>query len=133
MDYSNIYKAFNPNQISVQNDNYRMIEQLNKDGVSLRDLVNDVSDLKRRMEESKASIDEDLFRVMESSVKDVQSVEDAKSKVSEEKNRVIADICMKDDGFRRAYEEYKRIVNQAYVDKKEAGVACDSREVTGVE
>ena len=65
------------------------------------------------------NIDEDLFQVMEASVRDVDSVKSAKNRVTIEKNRVIADLCMKDEGFRKAYDDYKRIVNQAYIEKKE--------------
>ena len=32
---------------------------------------------------------------------------------------MIADLCMKDERFRKAYDDYKRIVNQAYIEKKE--------------
>ena len=54
-----------------------------------------------------------------SSRKIPSSVKNAKNRVSIEKNRVIADMCMKDEGFRKAYEDYKRAVNQAYIEKKE--------------
>lgn len=121
MDFSNIVKA-TQNNYEIQNDNYKLLEQMNKEGISLRDTLNDIADLKRRMSEAeskKPQIDEDLFQVMETSVKDVESVKNAKNRVSIEKNRVIADMCMKDEGFRKAYEDYKRAVNQAYIEKKE--------------
>lgn len=121
MDFSNIVKA-TQNNYEIQNDNYKLLEQMNKEGISLRDTLNDIADLKRRMSEAeskKPQIDEDLFQVMETSVKDVESVKNAKNRVSIEKNRVIADMCMKDEGFRKAYENYKRAVNQAYIEKKE--------------
>lgn len=121
MDFSNIVKATQSNY-EIQNDNYKLLEQMNKEGISLRDTLNDIADLKRRMSEAeskKPQIDEDLFQVMEASVKDVESVKNAKNRVSIEKNRVIADMCMKDEGFRKAYEDYKRAVNQAYIEKKE--------------
>lgn len=121
MDFSNIVKA-TQNNYEIQNDNYKLLEQMNKEGISLRDTLNDIADLKRRMSEAeskKPQIDENLFQVMETSVKDVESVKNAKNRVSIEKNRVIADMCMKDEGFRKAYEDYKRAVNQAYIEKKE--------------
>jgi hypothetical protein len=122
MDFSNIVKATTQNNYEIQNDNYKLLEQMNKEGISLRDTLNDIADLKRRMSEAeskKPQIDEDLFQVMEASVKDAESVKNAKNRVSIEKNRVIADMCMKDEGFRKAYEDYKRAVNQAYIEKKE--------------
>ena len=60
-----------------------------------------------------------LLRFFRTTVGDVDSVKSAKNRVTIEKNRVIADLCMKDEGFRKAYDDYKRIVNQAYIEKKE--------------
>ena len=123
MDFRNIAKLTNQsNNYEVQNDNFRLLEQMNKEGISLRDTLNDIADLKKRMAEAeskKPQIDEDLFQVMEASGRDVDSVKSAKNRVTIEKNRVIADLCMKDEGFRKAYDDYKRVVNQAYIEKKE--------------
>lgn len=57
---------------------------------------------------------------MEQAVKDDPAVKDAKHRMSEEKTRVLTEICMRDDAFRLASDEYRRAVNRAYIESKDA-------------
>ena len=137
MEYSNILNAINgQNQVQSnsmadlnrRNENFKLVEQLNQEGISLKDLLGQIDDLKKKvegMEKPAQVIDEDLFAVMESSVKDDPAVVEAKRKVSEEKTRVIAELCAKDPRFMAARDEYRRAVNQAYVRSKESTVIVD--------
>lgn len=74
----------------------------------------------QKWERSKPTVDTELLMVMESAVKDVESVKTAKKKVSDERKRVIEEICMHDDRYRQAMEDYRAEVNRAYVDVKES-------------
>lgn len=130
-DYSNILQAINGmnngqnnsmTDLTRRNENYKLVDQLNNEGISLKDLLSQIDDLKKKvegMEKPAQVIDEDLFAVMESSVKDDPAVVEAKRKVSEEKTRVIAELCAKDPKFMAARDEYRRAVNRAYVAKRE--------------
>ena len=137
-DYSNILQAINGmgngqnnsmTDITRRNENYKLVDQLNNEGISLKDLLGQIDDLKKKvegMEKPAQVIDEDLFAVMESSVKDDPAVVEAKRKVSEEKTRVIAELCAKDPKFMAARDEYRRAVNRAYVAKRESVQSPDS-------
>ena len=136
MEYSNILKALNTQQpndamadMNRRTENYRLVDQLNNEGISLKDLLSQIDDLKKKvegMEKPTQVIDEDLFAVMESSVKDDPAVVEAKRKVSEEKIRVIAELCSKDSRFMAARDEYRRAVNRAYVAMRESAQNPDS-------
>ena len=137
MEYSNILNAINgQNQVQSnsmadlnrRNENYKLVDQLNNEGISLKDLISQVDELKKKvesLEKPSKAVDEDLFMVMESAVKDDPTVVEAKRKVSEEKSRVIAELCAKDPRFMAARDEYRRAVNQAYVRSKESTAVID--------
>ena len=137
-DYSNILQAINGmnngqnnsmTDLTRRNENYKLVDQLNNEGISLKDLLSQIDDLKKKvegMEKPAQAIDEDLFAVMESSVKDDPAVVEAKRKVSEEKTRVIAELCAKDPKFMAARDEYRRAVNRAYVAMRESAQSHDS-------
>lgn len=136
MEYSNILKALNTQQpndamadMNRRTENYRLVDQLNNEGISLKDVLGQIDDLRKKvegMEKPTQVIDEDLFAVMESSVKDDPAVVEAKRKVSEEKTRVIAELCAKDPRFMAARDEYRRAVNRAYVAMRESAQNPDS-------
>ena len=133
MDYSNIIQAINGQNNSMEdlnrrNENFKLVDQLNQEGVSLKDALGQIEALKKEIEGLKKpskAVDEDLFLVMESAVKDDPTVVEAKRKVSEEKSRVIAELCAKDPRFMAARDEYRRAVNQAYVRSKESTAIVD--------
>lgn len=130
MEYSNILKALNTQQpndamadMNRRTENYRLVDQLNNEGISLKDVLGQIDDLRKKvegMEKPTQVIDEDLFSVMESSVRDDPVVIEAKRKVAEEKTRVIAELCAKDPRFMAARDEYRRAVNRAYVAMRES-------------
>lgn len=136
MDYSNILQAINGQNNSMddlnrRNENYKLVDQLNQEGVSLKDALGQIETLKKEIEELKRpskAVDEDLFAVMESAVKDDPAVIEAKRRVSEEKTRVIAELCAKDPKFMAARDEYRRAVNQAYVRSKESPKITDRND-----
>lgn len=136
MDYSNILQAINNQNNSMddlnrRNENYKLVDQLNQEGVSLKDALGQIEILKKEIEELKRpskAVDEDLFAVMESAVKDDPAVIEAKRRVSEEKTRVIAELCAKDPKFMTARDEYRRAVNQAYVRSKESPKITDRND-----
>lgn len=131
MEYNNILNAINGmnqqnptmDDLNRRNENYWLVDKLNQEGVSLKDALGQIEELKREIEELKKpskAVDEDLFAVKEAAVKDDPMVIEAKRKVSEEKTRVIAELCAKDAGFMAARDEYRRAVDQAYVRSKES-------------
>ena len=131
MEYNNILNAINGmnqqnptmDDLNRRNENYRLVDKLNQEGVSLKDALGQIEELKREIEELKKpskAVDEELFAVKEAAVKDDPMVIEAKRKVSEEKTRVIAELCAKDAGFMAARDEYRRAVDQAYVRSKES-------------
>lgn len=136
MEYSNILKALNTQQpndamadMNRRTENYRLVDQLNNEGISLKDVLGQIDELRKKvegMEKPTQVIDEDLFSVMESSVRDDPVVIEAKRKVAEEKTRVIAELCAKDPRFMAARDEYRRAVNRAYVAMRESAQNPDS-------
>ena len=139
MDYGNILQAINGMNngqndqmadLNRRNENYKLIDQLNQEGVSLKDLLTQINDLKKKvesLEKPAKEVDEDLFAVMESAVKDDPAVIEAKRRVSEEKNRVIAELCAKDPKFMAARDEYRRTINRIYVSRRENGQTEQAR------
>lgn len=113
-----------------RNENYKLVDQLNNEGISLKDLLGQIDDLRKKvegMEKPTQVIDEDLFSVMESSVRDDPVIIEAKRKVAEEKTRVIAELCAKDAGFMAARDEYRRTVHRIYISKKETSEPKEQR------
>ena len=131
-DYSNILQAINGMNsgqsnsmadLTRRNENFKLVDQLNNEGVSLKDALGQIEALKKEIEELKKpskAMDEDLFAVMEASVASEPEVVEAKRRVTEEKNRVFAELCAKDPQFMAARDEYRRTVNKVYIAKKEA-------------
>lgn len=126
--YENILNAVKSQKLSSAQEieNYDVFSKLQKEGVVLSDLVRKASeadDLRKKVDDmsrSRPAVDTELLAVMESAVKDVESVKAAKKKVSDERKRVIEEICMHDDRYRQAMEDYRAEVNRAYVDMKES-------------
>ena len=105
-------------------ENYATFSDLQKQGVYLPELVKkmqEFDDLKKRFDEmdSRPSVDAELFAVMEQTVRDDPGVRDARRRMSDEKTRVINEICMRDEGFRKVAEDYRRAVNSAYLSARE--------------
>lgn len=96
-------------------DNYAAFSELMKRGVYLPDLI-------KRMDEPPQDtpeiIDEDILEVMESAVSDDDEVKEAYRKVVESKNAVLRRLCLSDQDFRKAHEEYQRVVRRKYVELK---------------
>ena len=106
-------------------ENYDAFSKMQKDGVYLPDLMKKIAEidsLKKKFDEisQKRPIDEELFAVMETAVKNIQSVKDARQRMTDEKARVISEICMHDEGYKKAFEDYRTEVNRAYVSSRES-------------
>lgn len=139
-EYSNILQAINGmNQgsngtmtdLARRNENYKLVDQLNQEGISLKEALGQIETLKKEVEELKKppkAVDEDLFAVMEASVASEPEVIEAKRKVAIEKNRVIAELCAKDPQFMATRDEYRRTVKRMYIEKKETS---ESKEQGG--
>ena len=108
---------------SQKADNYELFGKMMKEGVYLPDLVKKIDALESKINDleklKENPIDAQLFSVMESAVKDDPSVADAKRRLQSEKTRIISEMCIRDDAYRRAFEEYKRVVNAKYIEQKE--------------
>lgn len=125
--YDNILKAMNGsgNGLSTQQkaDNYNAFSKLMEDNVYLPDLIKKIDDLEKKVEKldtpKDSTIDMELFAVMESAVKDDPSVIEAKSALQSNKTRIISELCMRDESYRKAYEDYRRKVNAAYISRRE--------------
>lgn len=126
--YENILSAVKSSKLSSAQEieNYDVFSKLQKEGVVLSDLVRKASeadDLRKKVDDmsrSKPTVDTELLMVMEGAVKDIESVKTAKKKLSDERRRVIEEICMHDDRYRQAMEDYRAEVNRTYVDMKES-------------
>lgn len=133
-DYSAILKAVsgqNQNKSEVFTDNYQLVDQMNREGVSIKDLLGQIDDLKRKvegLERPAKAMDEDLFTVMEAAVREDPSVIEAKKRVRDQKDRVLAELCSKDAQFMAARDEYRRTVNKAYISRQGDGRGCDTSE-----
>lgn len=109
--------------LDQQAENYNMFSEMMKQGVYLPDLVKKVDVLTAEVEslktKAKTEVDTDLFEAMEASVKGVPEVKAAKQHMADIKSAVITELCMKDPRFQEAYDEYRRAVNKAYIDRAE--------------
>lgn len=138
MEYSHILQAINgtntpqnpyTDALNLRTENYKLVDQLNQEGISLKDVLGQIDDLKKRfdnIDKPAQTIDADLFAVMEASVHDDPAVIEAKRKVAEEKTRVLAELCAKDPKFMAARDEYRSAVSRAYISKRESGRDVDS-------
>lgn len=143
MDYSNILNAINgQNQaqnssmadLNRRNENYRLVDQLNQEGVSLKEVLGQIDELKKKvesLEKPAKSVSEDLFLVMESKVRDNPAVIEAKKRLSDTKNTVLLEFCMKDPRFKEAYDGYRDTVNREYVSSHENGTEKPSEAREG--
>lgn len=131
MEYSNILSAINgQNQaqnstmadLNRRNENFKLVEQLNQEGVSLKDVLGQIDELKKKvesLEKPQKSMSEDLFLVMEAKVKDNPAVIEAKKRLSDVKSTVLLEYCMKDPRFKEAYDTYRDTINREYVSSHE--------------
>ena len=109
--------------LQEQAENYNMFSEMMKQGVYLPDLVKKVDVLTAEVEslktKAKTEVDTELFEAMEASVKGVPEVKRAKQHLADVKSMVISEMCMKDPRYQEAYDEYRRTVNKAYIDRAE--------------
>lgn len=145
MEYNNILNAINGmnssqnpsmDDLNRRNENYKLVDQLNQEGISLKDVLGQIDSLKKEVEGLKKpakAVDEDFFVVMESAVRDDPEVLEAKRRVAEEKNRVIAELCSKDAEFMSARDEYRRTVYRVYISRRENGQTEQTRREEGGE
>lgn len=121
--YENILQALSQpkptqtKQLSLQEKsrNYQLFDELMKKGISLDDLLK-VAEGKK----DTPAIDTTVFTVMEEAVKDDESVVRTRRTASDIKSQVISELCMKDDRYRMALEDYRKAVSEAYVRNREA-------------
>ena len=125
-DYSNILNALGKtNQLSAQQmtENFDAYRKLTDNGVSIPDLLKRLDAMEKKLSEIEKPrenpIDAELFGVMEQAVKEDPAVVNARCILQNERSRVISELCIRDDGYRKAYDEYRRMVNAAYVSQKE--------------
>lgn len=124
-DYSNILKAIAPQtpqmaDLERRTENYKLVDQLNQEGVSLKDLLSQVDELKKTVESLKTpqkQQDSSVFLAMEAYVRDDDEIIEAKKRLSDLKSSIILEFCMKDDRYRQAYDDYRTKVSEIYVKK----------------
>lgn len=124
-DYSAILNAVqSQNQtdrytdLQRRTENMKAAEKLSDQGVSITDLVSRLDSLEQKvkeMEKPSETVDRNVFRAMESAVRDDSEVQAAKQRLADEKSRVILEACMKDQGYREAYDAYRSKVSERYV------------------
>ena len=143
MDYSNILNAINGTNtgqnntmadLNRRNENFKLVEQLNQEGISLKDLLGQIDELKKKvesLEKPSKTMNEDLFLVMEAKVRDNPAVLEAKKRLSDMKSTVLLEFCMKDPRFKEAYDGYRDTVNREYVSSHENGTEKPSEAREG--
>lgn len=123
-DYSAIKNALTQTQtdrctdLQRRTENMKAAEKLSDQGVSITDLVSRLDSLEqkvREMEKPSETVDRSVFRAMESAVKEDSEIQQAKQRLADEKSRVILEACMKDPGYREAYDAYRSKVSEVYV------------------
>ena len=104
-------------------DNYNTFSEMMKQGVYLPDLVKDMEALKAKVQELErpktSEVDAEIFAVMEHAVKDDPDVVQAKNRLARAKTRVISELCMRDEEYRRLFDEYRTAVHTKYVNIRE--------------
>ena len=113
-----------PQQI---NENYNHFQELQKQGISISDLMSELADLKTKVtalesKPDKPAVDRELFSVMEAAVKDDPAVVSARLKAQEVKTTILREICCADPRYASALEDYSREVHAAYVRRTESRV-----------
>lgn len=104
-------------------ENYTAFNELMNNGVYLPDLLKKIQSLEEKVEAmdrpKENPIDAELFGVMEQAVKEDPAVADARRRLQVAKTRVISELCIKDEEYRKLFDEYRRKVNAAYVQSRE--------------
>jgi len=104
-------------------DNYNTFSKMMENNVYLPDLVKDMEALKSRVQELEkprtSEVDAEIFSVMEHAVKDDPDVVQAKNRLARAKTRVISELCMRDEEYRRLFDEYRTAVHTKYVGIRE--------------
>ena len=104
-------------------DNYNAFSKLMEQNVYIPDLVKDMETLKSRVQELEkprtSEVDAEIFSVMEHAVKDDPDVVQAKNRLARAKTRVISELCMRDEEYRRLFDEYRTAVHTKYVGIRE--------------
>lgn len=104
-------------------DNYNAFSKLMEQNVYIPDLVKDMEALKSRVQELEkprtSEVDAEIFSVMEHAVKDDPDVVQAKNRLARAKTRVISELCMRDEEYRRLFDEYRTAVHTKYVGIRE--------------
>lgn len=128
-DYTNILNALGKSAstltIQQQNANFDAYRKLTDNGVSIPDLLEKLKTLEEKVDKlekpKEETLDSHLFEVMANSVKDDPLVIEAKKVLQAEKTRVITELCIADEGYRKAFQRFKQIVNQQYIGAREKG------------
>ena len=104
-------------------DNYNTFSKMMEQNVYLPDLVKDMEALKSRVQELErprtSEVDAEIFSVMEHAVKDDPDVVQAKNRLARAKTRIISELCMRDEEYRRLFDEYRTAVHTKYVGIRE--------------
>jgi len=104
-------------------DNYSTFSKMMENNVYLPDLVKDMEALKTRVQELEkprtSEVDAEIFSVMEHAVKDDPDVVQAKNRLARAKTRIISELCMRDEEYRRLFDEYRTAVHTKYVGIRE--------------
>lgn len=128
MDYTALLNAVTGPQQGGLNaqqiqDNYQAFQDLQRQGITVSSLVQDLNDLKAKVEamESKPrQQDAELFAVMEASVRDDPSVVSAYRHAQEVKAQIISEYCRSDPRYAQALDQYSREVHSAYIRRTES-------------
>lgn len=107
-----------------QSANYAAFNELMKEGISIPDLLKRMDDMESKIKtlesQPKHDVNAELLAVMEAAVKNRPEVKVARQKVADIKTAIINEICMKDQRFREALEDYKTTVNRVYIQTRES-------------
>lgn len=130
--YGNIAKALNGQTQQTprpaltaqeQSENYNTFSQLMKEGVHLPTLLKRLDDLENKVKalesQPKQDTNAELLAVMERAVKNDPEVKASRQHVADVKSQIISEMCMQDGRYRQAVEDYKVVVNRAYIGKRE--------------
>lgn len=130
MEYANILNALNAGtttlpsanstmeDINRKTENYKLVDKLNNEGISLKDLLNQIDELKKKvegMEAPRENIDAGVFLAMESAVENDPEVIKAREHMDELRKTILLELCMKDLRYAEAYRDYRAKVSERYV------------------
>lgn len=114
-----------PRQLSAleQSQNYETFSMLMREGVYLPDLLKRLEGLEKKVKnlesQPRKDTNAELFAVMEASVCADAEVRMLKKKLADTRDMIISEICMKDNRYMEAMDEYKTTVNRVYIRQKE--------------